>query len=77
MFSDELLPNLLTRSEQLELRDRTPEAPEGEHAVTNPPPSPATDCDAADTLHVQHQQIVTYDDDFLQLNVDDNEMELF
>lgn len=76
ILGDELLPNLLTRSEQLELRDRIPE-PEREHAVSNPPPSPATDGDGTDTIHVQPQQIVTYDDDFLQLNADDNEMELF
>ncbi|XP_075217183.1 phosphorylated adaptor for RNA export isoform X2 [Lycorma delicatula] len=75
ILGDELLPNLLTRSE-LELRNTTPEVLEGEHAVSNPPPSPATDCDGTEPLNVQPQQIVTYDDDFLQLNYDDN-MELF
>ncbi|XP_022189897.2 phosphorylated adapter RNA export protein isoform X2 [Nilaparvata lugens] len=84
LIEDGLLPpSLLTRAE-LELRNGESSTErgdgvegEGENAVTNPPPSPATDCDQTEAqVTTTVNSLVTYDDDFLELNADDD-MEVF
>lgn len=79
-----LLPDLLTRAEQLAKNTSRHRKEDGETNVINPPPTPETDCpenssDGADAGHgLEHVRgkLENYEDDFLDIACS-NDMDMF